>query len=73
MGKNLGPWPVTNQICVNCVCLCQERSANLCYISKRADSRLREVSVPSCEREKVFEVCLQFGACWETVVERQVQ
>lgn len=56
LGKNLGPWPMTNQICVNRVCLCQERSASLCYISKRADSRLREVSVPSCEREKVFEV-----------------
>lgn len=53
VGKNLGSWPVTNQICASPVYLCQERSGN---ISKRADRRVREASVPSCERERVFQV-----------------
>lgn len=59
VGKNSGPWPVTNQIWVSPVYLCQEGSAHYCCTSKRADSRLKEVSVPSGEREEYFKCCFQ--------------
>lgn len=39
--------------------LCQEGSAHYCCTSKRADSRLKEVSVPSGDREEYFKCCFQ--------------